>query len=88
MIEEMPTFVDEWIELSRHASMFPIGIKQHGLSEWEVQYCLWWFDYPIGEYPRHEGDLYKGILLLPFSNYSFSIVFCVVLYINPNNILL
>lgn len=72
-IEEMPTFVEDWIDLSGHGSMFSPWIKDRGLNEWEMQYCPWWLDYPIGEYSRYEAHHYKGIifvdLFLPNSFY-------------------
>ena len=63
-LEDMPDFIDKWIDLSIDDCMYPPWMKDRGLSEWEVQYCPWWVDYPIGEYPRFEAAHYKGDVLL------------------------
>lgn len=59
-LDDMPTFVEEWIDLSREGCMFPSWMKDRGLGEWEVECCPWWIDYPIGECPVHETDHYRG----------------------------
>ena len=57
----MPQFVEEWKDLEGSGSMFTTSIKDRGLSDWEIQYCPWWLDYPLGAYPREEGNHYRGV---------------------------
>ena len=74
----MPTFIEEWTYISREDCMYPPWMKDRGLGEWEVQYCPWWIEYPIGEYPRYEADNYKSDFLLPelaCDNVIYSLMF-------------
>ena len=63
-LEDMSDFIDKWIDLSIDDCMYRPWMKDRGLSEWKVQYCPWWVDYPIGEYSRFEATHYKGDVLL------------------------
>ena len=56
----MSQFLEEWKDLEGSGSMFTTTIKDRGLSDWEIQYCPWWLDYPLGSCPREEGIHYKG----------------------------
>ena len=56
----MPTFVEEWVDLSKQDSMFPSWMRNRGLNEFEIEYCPWWLDYPLGQFPINEEERFKG----------------------------
>ena len=62
-LDEMPSFVEEWRDTKLEGCMYPPWMLERGSSNWEVQFCPWWIDFPIGEYPIIEGHLYKGKLI-------------------------
>lgn len=60
-IDKIPECTQEWKDPLSIGTMFPKWINDRGLSKWEIDYCPWWLDYPHGQWPRGEGDLYHGM---------------------------
>lgn len=61
-LDELPSFAEEWRDTKSEGCMYPQWMLERGLNIWEIQFCPWWVDFPIGEFPIEEGHLYKGML--------------------------
>lgn len=73
-IDTLPEITEEWLEIGVETCMFPIWMQDRGINGWERQYCPWWMDYPLGEYPKYEALHYKGTLSHLQKSFNISLI--------------
>lgn len=55
---EMPPEIAEWLDPKDENSMFSSTLIERGITNWELNHCPWWLEYPLGVIPKQEKQLH------------------------------
>lgn len=59
-LQQMPDATIEWIAITDENTMYPQSLQDHGITQWEIERCPWWLEYPIGVIPKQEKEIYES----------------------------
>ena len=75
----MPTLTKEWLDVKDESTMYSPTLLDRGITDWELNVCPWWLEYPIGVIPKQETEMHASTNM----TFDFSYVhFCVLLLKN------
>lgn len=61
--------MEDWIDMHGRDSICPSSWIERGITQWELERCPWWLDYPLGRVPPSESELWKEFTnILPVTN--------------------
>ena len=57
---EVPTLTNEWLDVKDESTMYSPTLSKCGITDWEVNVCPWWLEYPIGVIPKQETKMHAS----------------------------
>lgn len=64
ILDTEPDLVKDWIDLHGTDSICPSSWIERGVTQWELERCPWWLEYPLGRVPPSESEIWKGKILI------------------------